>query len=200
LRNTPADTTGLPSSVNPSAPAAQSLGDRRQEANRHARLAAGAIDQRAEDRGVVDDRIGVRHRDHRAEAAGGGGRRARVEVLLVLLAGRAEVHVGIDERRKRVLAGGVEQLTVLGRAQRPGRAELGDPAVADQDVARLIEVGARVDHVGPPHQQLRCGTLAVMEPRFHQATAARIGDPTSSSYSTAILTATPAFTCSPISA
>ena len=84
--------------------AAQPARDRAHEADGNARVARGGLAQRAEDRGRVDDRVGVRHRDDLAEAAGGRGARAGLEVLLVLLAGRAQVHVRVDEAREQLAA------------------------------------------------------------------------------------------------
>ena len=78
--------------------------DRREKAHRDARLARGAVAQRSQQRRGVDDRVGVRHRDHRAEPSGRGCPGARLEVLLVLLAGRAQVDVRVDERRQQMPA------------------------------------------------------------------------------------------------
>ena len=195
LRSVPACTTGLPSSVNPSAPASRSsaisvsssplrfLRDRGQEPDGYLCLPRGGFDQRSEDGGVVDDGVGVRHRDHRAEAAGRRGGRAGLEVLLVLLAGRAQVHVRVDEPGERVHALGVDGVAVLGRLEGSGLAELGDVPVLDEDVVRLVEPGARVEHVGAGDQQLR-GLARPVEEALdlaHHATAARLGAPTSNS-------------------
>ena len=60
--------------------------------------------------------------------------------------------VRVDEAREDVLAGGVDHLAVaLQRARGP---ELGDRAAADEDVALLVEPGARVEDVGAADQQL----------------------------------------------
>ena len=75
------------------------LRDRGQESDRHLGLLVRGLDQRPEDGGRVDDRLGVRHRQDRAESAGRGRRRAGGDRLLVLAAGRAQVDVRIDERR-----------------------------------------------------------------------------------------------------
>ena len=74
------------------------------EADGDARVARGGVAQGAQDGRAVDHRVGVRHRHHRAEAAGRGGARAGLEVLLVLLAGHAQVHVRVDEGRQQVAA------------------------------------------------------------------------------------------------
>src|SRR3954465_4428030 len=120
LRRIPADTTGFSPSGEPSAPPpptpatpggplAARLGDRgepppggaardrRHEADRDPRVARGGVAQRAQHRGGVDDRVRVRHRDDRAVAARGRRAGAGVDVLLVLLAGHAQVDVRVDE-------------------------------------------------------------------------------------------------------
>ena len=53
-------------------PALQPARDRRQEADRDARFARGRVAQRSQQRRGVDHRVGVRHRDHRAESPGRG--------------------------------------------------------------------------------------------------------------------------------
>ncbi len=74
------------------------LRDRGEEPDRHPRVHPRSLDQRPEDGGRVDDGLGVRHRQDRAEPAGGGGLRPRGDVLLVLAPGRPQMDVGIDER------------------------------------------------------------------------------------------------------
>ena len=56
--------------------------------------------------------------------------------------------VRIDEPRKRVPARGVEHLAVLRGGERSRGTQLGDVPVADQDVARLVELGAGIEDVG----------------------------------------------------
>jgi hypothetical protein len=63
------------------------------------------------------------------------------------------VHVRVDEGRQRVQPGAVDQL-------RPGRrlqlvADLGDQAVAQQQVGAAVEVGARVEQVRAADQDRR---------------------------------------------
>ena len=99
----------------------------------------GRVAQRAQDRRGVDDRVGVGHRDDRAEAAGGGGAGAGLEVLLVLLAGRAQVHVRVDEAGEQVAPVAVDDLGALGRLERAGRADLGDLAAAHEHVVRRVD-------------------------------------------------------------
>ena len=106
----------------------------------HARLARGGVEQRAEDRRGVDDRVGVRHRDDRAVAAGRGRAGAGLEVLLVLLAGRAQVHVRVDERREQVAPRRRRRSRRRpGAVSVPGGADLGDLAVADEHVVRRVD-------------------------------------------------------------
>ena len=99
----------------------------------------------------VDHRRSVGHRDHLAEAAGGGRGGAGVEVLLVLLPGRAQVHVRVDESREQVLAGcivGLRREAGTFPQKGSGGRQLGDPALADQDIVSPVDAGARFEHVG----------------------------------------------------
>ena len=112
----PARCTGLPSSVKPSAPASRSSAisvsasparprvtlARKPTGTRASRRAGSRSERSTGAR--VDRRVGVRHRDDGDEAAGRGRARAGVEVLLVLLPGRAQVHVRVDEAREQVPA------------------------------------------------------------------------------------------------
>ena len=133
---------------------------------------ARALDQRAEDGGIVHHRLGIRHRDHRAVSARCRRRGAAVEILLVFLAGYAQMHVRVDERRERVLAGRVEHVAVFGGGKRSGLSQLRDDARADQDVADLVDLRARVEDVRAAHQQLGGGLGTAEQPRtVHHATA-----------------------------
>ena len=108
-RISPAEATGRPSSVKAAAPAsassrhlgqllaAEPLRDRGHEAGRDERLAPRGLDERAEHGGRVDDRVGVRHRQDRAVAAGGGRGGAARDRLLVLAA-RASAGARADRR------------------------------------------------------------------------------------------------------
>jgi hypothetical protein len=69
----------------------------------------------------------------------------------VLLAGRAQVHVRVDEAREQMAALAVEDLAALGRL---GAADLRDHAVADEHVERLVDPLARVEHVRAADQDL----------------------------------------------
>jgi hypothetical protein len=76
------------------------LRDGGQEADRNVGLSRRPLREGAQDCRRVDDRIRVRHGQHGAVAARRGRRRARGDGLLVLAAGRAEVGVRVDERRR----------------------------------------------------------------------------------------------------
>ena len=128
-------------------------GDRGHEAGRDAGLAARLLAQRAQHGRGVHHRIGVRLGEDRAEAAGRRGARTRVDVLLVLAPGRSQVHVRVDEGRECVQAPGVHHLGAVGRAQ--ALPHLGDPPVAHQHVAELVEPCARVEQPGASHQHGR---------------------------------------------
>ena len=66
----------------------------------------------------------------------------------MLLAGHAQMHVRVEETGEQVPALALEDLGAGGSRERTGGADLGDPAVADQDVVRRVDPGARVEHVG----------------------------------------------------
>ena len=165
--------------------------DRREKADRYGRLAARTLHERAQDGRVVDGRDRVRHRDQRAEPAGGRRRGAGGDRLLVLLAGGPQMDMGVDECGEEVLAGALDGVDLVLGGTRVWRRQLGDPSVADQHVVRLVDVRPWVEHVGPADQQLGAGVLGREQPRAglggavvraaHHATAASIGGSTSSS-------------------
>ena len=99
-------------------------------------LLGGARAQAAEHVGVVDDRLGVRHREDRAVAAGRRGRGAALDRLLVLAARRAQVHVRVDERRRERQPGRLDH-AVLVRVE--AGADLRDHAVVDPHVERRVD-------------------------------------------------------------
>ena len=70
----------------------------------------------------------------------------------MLLPGRAQVHVRVDEAGEQVPARAVDHLAPS--APRATGAELGDLAAADQHVERLVDAAARVEHVGAADQQV----------------------------------------------
>ena len=86
---------------------------------------AGLLAQGGDVGGGGDRRLGVGHREDPAVAAGGGGAGAGLDVLLVLLAGGAQVDVGVEEGGEGVQALGVDHLGAVGVGL-AGRGELGD--------------------------------------------------------------------------
>ena len=137
----PAVATGRPSSVKPTAPASAQLAHLGQLARPAGRrvIAARSRPGRAprarrapagrSTAGGVDDRRGVRHRDDRAVAAGRRRGGARVDRLLVLLAGRAQVDVRVDERREHVLpAASTTSVPLGGSSVRRCRARRSSPS------------------------------------------------------------------------
>ena len=169
--------TGWPSSENPAAPASASsdhlgqlgpglaLRDRAEEPDRDLRLDPRALDERAEDGGRVDDRIGVRHGEDGAVAAGRGRARPRAEILLVLAAGRAQVNVRIDERGREHEPFGLDDAMAV---RRQVGAQLGDRAAVDADVDDGVEPLAGIEHAGAAHDQVFLGTVGRDE---HHATS-----------------------------
>ena len=127
--------------------AAEADADRGHEADADARLLAGLRDDAAQQGRIVEHRRGVRHRNDGAVAAGGGGARARLEILLVLLARRTEVDVRVDEGREEVLARRLDRFGAGRGVERAGRCELGDLAAADQDVMAAVDLSARIEDV-----------------------------------------------------
>ncbi len=90
--------------------------------------------------------------------------------------------MGVHEAREHVLARGVDDVDLVAGRQPAGLAQLGDPPVADEDVVGLVDVGARVQDLGAANEQVIARADGVEQaPRTHHATAARIGEPTSSS-------------------
>ncbi len=81
----------------------------------------------------------------------------------MLLPGRAQVHVRVDEARQQMPAGPVEHLGPGRRLQRAGRADLGDLPAADQDVVGRVDPGAGIEHVGAADEQVRGRERAVVE-------------------------------------
>ena len=89
----------------------------------------------------------------------------------------------VDEAREQVAALAVDHLGALRRLERPGRAQLGDRAAADEHVVRRVDTLARVEHVGAADQQLG-GRLLALDERLgalgavggiHAVTSARSG-------------------------
>src|SRR5205085_6531419 len=150
---------------------------------------------------------------------------ARGDVLLVLLSRRAQVDVGIDERRQQVLPGRLYDLGLGIRRKRPRRADLRYSACANAHVRGPIELRTRIERVHVAQQHIRVLERRPDERRLHYrnrlahagcpsaieiplGSAARVRAcacegalaPASSSYSTAMRTTTPASTCAVITA
>ena len=53
----------------------------------------------------------------------------------------------VDERREHVLALCIHRVRAFGRGHGTGSAQFDDSAVADEDVARLVKAGARIEDV-----------------------------------------------------
>ncbi|HEY9075092.1 MAG TPA: hypothetical protein VIO61_01020 [Anaerolineaceae bacterium] len=64
------------------------------------RFLAGGGKRKAQGIRFGDGRLGVGHRQHQREAPGEGSRRAGLPVFLILAAGLAHVHVGVDQSRE----------------------------------------------------------------------------------------------------
>ena len=152
--------------------AMQAAGHGGHEGDGHPRGGGCVVAQRAQDGRAIHRRVGVGHGHDRAVAAGRGSRRAALQVLLVLLAGRAHVHVGIHEGGQQVPAGALPRLGARRDGQRSRSAELGDDPGADQDVARLVEAGARVEHVRRADERVRRRLQGADQRLRHAATAA----------------------------
>ncbi len=129
-------------------------GDGRDEAGRDDRLGLGPLAERRDDRGIVDDRVGVRHRDDPAVAARGGGPGPGLDVLAVLLAGRPQMDVRVEEGREGVEPAGVDLLAAVGKLAVARFGDRCDPPGADHDVAVAIELGAGIDRMDPADQQV----------------------------------------------
>ena len=92
----------------------------------------------ADGRRIVDRRIRVRHRPDGGKPAGGGGSRAALDRLLVLVAGLAEVHVEVDKARSHDETIHVHDLGIIGTGD--ARTAGLDAAVPDQELARPVQL------------------------------------------------------------
>ena len=122
------------------------------------------------DRGlIVGDRIGVRHRAHRGEAAGRRGARAGGDRLHVLAPGLAQVAVHVDEARGDDAARRSRSPRRRRRARRSptGRCASTTPS-REQHVADLVEPLRRIDDPAAAQQQRR----AVARSRAHRSLTA----------------------------
>jgi hypothetical protein len=141
------------------------LRDRRQKADLDLGVGARLLDERAEHRGRIDDRLGVRHREDRAVAAGRGSLRAGRDRLFVLTAGRAEMHVRIGEGGREHEPGAVDHPVAV---HSEVRAELRDQAVVDLHVDLRVDAFDRVDRPRAAHDQVLLRTVLDVQ---HHATS-----------------------------
>ena len=118
-------------------------GDGGEEPDRDLGLPFRGLGEGAEHGGGVDDGLGVRHRQDRAVAAGRRGRGSRGDRLLVLAAGRPEVDVRVDERRRQHQRFGFDDAMCV-RVE--PRTKLRDPPAVDADVHDGVDAFGRVDH------------------------------------------------------
>ena len=75
----------------------------------------------------------------------------------MLLAGHAQVHVGVHEGRQHVAALAVDDLGAVGHLGAAGGRELDQPAVEDHEVEAAVDPLARVEDVDAAHDQARGG-------------------------------------------
>ena len=90
---------------------------------------------------VTVKRIGVRHFEHRGDAAHHSAARTGFEILLVGEAGLAKMHLGVHHAGQDVQALAVDHLGGRGLAE---RADFGDAAVPEADIAHALAV--LIDH------------------------------------------------------
>ena len=99
--------------------------------------AAGARELVGERRGVGRLRVGVGHLEHGRDAAHHRRERAGLQVLLVLAARLAEMHLRVDDAGQDSQPAGVDRLAGVGGGE---IAERGDAAAGHADVARADPV------------------------------------------------------------
>jgi hypothetical protein len=87
------------------------------------------------------ERVGVRHLEHRGDAAHHGAARAGLEVLLVRQPGLAEMHLRVHHAGQDMEALAVDRLAG-GSLSQP--ADRGDAAIGNADVADALAV--LIDH------------------------------------------------------
>ena len=104
------------------------------------------VEQLLEDLAGLGDRVEVGHPEHGGHSPGGGRGGAGADVLLVDVAGLAQVHVHVDHARQHPLAGRVDALNPLGQRHGAGGGDGRDLLARDEHVGRL---GARSRHHGP---------------------------------------------------
>ena len=154
--------------------AALALRDRGEEADRHLGLGPGPLDERAQHGRRVDDRLGVRHREDRAEAARGRGPRAGGDRLLVLAPRRPQVDVRVDERGREDQARAVHDAVPVGVHLRP---DLRDEARVGAHVEERVRPLHRVDDARAADDEVV--EAAVLREKHHAtSTAATAWTPT----------------------
>ena len=94
---------------------------------------------------VIGAGVGVGHGAHTGETALGGGAGTALDVLLVLLARVAQVHVHVHQAGDEVLTGQVHDLGIGGSLQT--LAHRRDLLALEGDVHNAVKPGNRVDHV-----------------------------------------------------
>ena len=75
----------------------------------------------------------------------------------MLLAGHAQVHVGVDEGRQHVAALAVDDLGAFGHLGTAGGRELDQPPVEDDEVEGAVDPLAGVEDAGAADDQARGG-------------------------------------------
>ncbi len=98
---------------------------------------AGALDLVGQRLGADGQRLGVGHLEHGRDPARDRGAAAGLQVLLLLQARLAEMHLGVDDARQHVEVGGIDDLGGAGACQ---PADGGDAPLADADVALAAAV------------------------------------------------------------
>ncbi len=100
-----------------------------------------------ERRGIGGGRLGVRHLEHGGHPAQHRRAAARGQILLVLEAGLAEMHLAVDHAGQNVEAGGIDGLAGHALADRP---DLGNAPIPYANIgsplAGLIDDGAAFEH------------------------------------------------------
>src|SRR6476620_1250227 len=162
-------------------------------------LLAAVPDVIGDDR-AVGDRIGVGHREYGGVSAQSSCCRTGFDILGVFSSGLAQMGVQIDEAGQQDLAGGIDDIGIVGYGQ-PG-ADVRDLSVGHQDVD-LVALSVA------PHPSDQNGVIAAPRVRSHTLIASppRAGGPpaweggtpcsapTSRWNNTAIRTCTPLETC-----
>ena len=96
--------------------AGQLLGDGGGGENPHIGRVAGGAQDKFDKRDIVDDRVGVRHHDHRRDAASRGRRAGRGDRLAMFAARLADEYAAVDQPGNDRLAGAVNAFGAVRRA------------------------------------------------------------------------------------